>query len=166
MDGRKRAPCRGLATALVVCAVALTLGGCGILDSGSDGAAADLTRARRLWATSGMADYDLVLERLCFCQPLGTVTVEVRAGVRTASWVETDDGPMPLSADLVPWYPTVAGLFTMVDEAITTGVAQLRVTYHPVLGYPVDLWVDRSTSIGDEEFGYEATLHAPGVSMR
>jgi hypothetical protein len=108
-------------------------------------------------------DYDLRLERVCFCLPVGVVTVEVRNGVRTDSWVDGEGGREPLDGDLVAWYPTVDELFDLVDDAIVQRAAELRVTYHPVLGYPVDLWVDRSTRIADEEFGYEATLGAPSA---
>ena len=139
----------------------LIASGCGILDAGSDGAEDDLRRAQDRWVRAAMADYDLVMTRNCFCVPVGPVMVRVRDGERVETRILVDDAEGPLAPNLVAFYPTVEGLFDVISEALEDGVYELQVTYHPTLGYPTDLWVDRSPSIADEEFGYEVALVSP-----
>ena len=135
--------------------------GCGLLEPTGDGASDDLARARARWEAAALDDYDLRMARLCFCAFVGEVRVEVRGGVRTAVVVE-DEGPgQPLEATLVPYYPTVEGLFDLVEQALDDEVAELRVTYHPDLGYPMELWVDTSRAVADEEYGYDVLLAVP-----
>jgi hypothetical protein len=143
---------------LVGCLVASS---CGILDAGSEGADEDLRRARARWARAAIEDYDLVMSRICFCIPVGPVLVSVRGGERVATSVVVDDAEGPLAPNLVPFYPTVDELFDVVADALEAGVYELRVTYHPNVGYPTEVWVDRSPSIADEEFGYEVGLVFP-----
>ena len=137
---------------------AFLLAGCGILDPESDGAALDLAQARSLWASAGIEDYDLLMERVCFCVYVGPARVEVRDGVQVATILETD---LSLDPSAVGEYPTVEELFELVADAVAREADELRVTYHPVLGYPVDLWVDLRRDIADEEFGYRVDLVAP-----
>lgn len=140
---------------------AFALGGCGIIDPGDDGAERELRQARALWAAAAIDDYDLRQRRRCFCVDPGLVRVEVRDGIRVATVLVDDDGSSPLHPQHVADYPTVDELFGLVARAIEGDVDELRVTYHPVLGYPVDVWVDRSFAIADEEFGYATELVAP-----
>jgi hypothetical protein len=101
------------------------------------------------------------MTRNCFCVPVGPVLVRVRDGERVETLIAVDDAEGPLPLNLVPFYPTVDGLFEVISEALDDGVYELRVTYHPTLGYPTDLWVNRSPSIADEEFGYDVALVSP-----
>ncbi len=120
----------------------------------------DLARARQLWASAGIRDYDLLVDRVCFCSQVGTVRVQVRQGTRVATVTETD---LPLEPTSLDGYPGVEGLFDLVAEAVNGSADELRVTYHPVLGYPVDLWIDTRRSVDDDEFGYRAELVAPAA---
>ena len=108
-----------------------------------------------------MDDYDIVVSRSCFCVAVGPVLVKVRNGVRVETLVVVDDAEGPLAPNLVAFYPTIDELFQVIEEALGDGVHELRVTYHPSLGYPTDLWVDRSPAIADEEFGYRVALVLP-----
>lgn len=137
---------------------AALLAGCGVLDAEPDAAALDLAQARQLWASAGIDDYDLIVERVCFCLYLGPVRVEVRNGRRVAT-VPVSGPPPETSA--IGEYPTVEGLFDVVAEAMERPADELRVTYHPVLGYPVDLWIDPRRAVDDDELGYRVDLVAP-----
>lgn len=143
---------------LAVLGVGLLLGGCGILEPGSEAAEIDLAQARALWASAGIEDYDLMVERVCYCASHGTVRVEVRGGRRVAV---VPGGDVPLEPTSLSDYPTVEGLFDVVARALEGPADELRVTYHPVIGYPVDLWVDPRRDVDDEEFGYRVELVAP-----
>ena len=154
---------RHAARRLWLVAGCLIASSCGILDAGADGADDDLRRARARWARAALADYDLVMSRRCFCIDVGPVMVSVRSGVRVETRVLVDDAEGPLAPNLVPFYPTVDELFAVIEQALDDGVHELRVTYHPSLGYPTDVWVDRSPAIADEEFGYDVALVVPEV---
>lgn len=144
-------------------ALAVVASACGILSPGDDGAEDELRRARALWASAGLEDYDLRVQRYCFCPLRGPVRIEVRDGVRVAVLEETEDGLESLAPAEEAWFPGVAQLFDLVEDAIGDGVAELRVTYHPVLGLPVDLYIDQSRNVADEEIRYRAELLAPGA---
>lgn len=143
-------------------ALILTVAGCGILEPGGSRASLDLARARALWASADLDDYDLRVERRCYCPSEGVVRVLVRSGERVATVIETTDDALPAQPAATE-HPTVEELFALVAEAIDAGAAEIRVTYHAVLGYPVELWIDRSVNVADEEVGYTAELVAPGA---
>lgn len=149
---------RWAAACLAACLVA---SGCGILDAGPQGAEDDLRRAQARWVRAAIDDYDIVVSRMCFCLEVGPVLVRVRNGVRVETVVVVDDAEGPLAPNLIAFYPTIDELFGLIQEAVRDGVHELRVTYHPSLGFPTDLWVDRSPSIADEEFGYQVGLVVP-----
>ena len=143
---------------LIMLGSTLWMAGCGILDAGDGDAFDDLRRARDAWSRAGTVDYDLAMRRLCFCWTPIDVTVVVRDGERVAVLYAPDGAPAPVPQEIVEYYPTIDGLFDIVEEALTTDADEVRVTYHPDLGYPVDLWIDQSRSIADEELGFEVEL--------
>ena len=51
-------------------------------------------------------------------------------------------------------------LFDLLSDAITRRAVQIDVKYHPQLGYPTEFYIDYSTNISDEEFGY----HVDGLT--
>lgn len=144
-------------------AVVLMTAGCGILEPGASGALQDLARAQSLWVAADLSDYDLKVERSCYCPVEGWVRVQVRNGERIATVIETSGDELPAQPAATD-HPTVEELFALVADAIDAGAAEVRVTYHAVLGYPVELWIDRSVNVSDEEVGYRAELVAPGAS--
>lgn len=155
-DRSRRGPTARYVGALAL--IALTAVGCGIVDSGDARAESELTTAREQWARAGVVDYDLAMTRQCFCAFIEPVTVRVRGGVLIEVVTASGDAEMPVPPQIVSVYPTVEGLFALIDEALADEVHEIRVTYHPTLGYPTQLWVDRSPQISDEEFGYEVML--------
>lgn len=157
MKRLRAGPTMGLALAM-----ALAVAGCGILEPGASRAGLDLARAQALWVSADLDDYDLRVERRCYCPAEGVVRVQVRSGVRVATVTEPGDDGLPAQPAATE-HPTVEELFALVAEAIDAEAAEIRVTYHAVLGYPVELWIDRSVNVADEEVGYTAELVAPGA---
>ena len=143
---------------LIVFASILWTAGCGIIEAGTDDAVEDLRRARAAWERAAIDDYDLVMRRLCFCWTPIDVTVVVRGGERVSVLYVSDGTPAPVSAEIAGYYPTVDELFDRVDRALRENADEVRVTYHATLGYPVELWVDQSRAISDEEEGFEVEL--------
>ncbi|MBT8336484.1 MAG: hypothetical protein KJO11_07765 [Gemmatimonadetes bacterium] len=143
---------------LIVLASITWTAGCGILEAGTDDAVDDLRRARAAWERAAIDDYDLAMRRLCFCWTPIDVTVVVRGGERVAVLYVSDGTPAPVAAEIAQYYPTVDELFDRVDRALRESADEVRVTYHATLGYPVDLWIDQSRAIADEEEGFEVEL--------
>jgi hypothetical protein len=142
---------------IVLAALAWTTG-CGILEAGSSDAVEDLQRARAAWEAAAIEDYDLTMRRLCFCWTPIDVTVVVRGGERVSVLYESEGTLAPVPAEITEYYPTVDELFERIDRALREDADEVRVSYHPGFGYPVDLWIDQSRAIADEEEGFEVEL--------
>ncbi|MEM1114975.1 MAG: DUF6174 domain-containing protein [Bacteroidota bacterium] len=109
-----------------------------------------LDEAKAQWEAAGLDDYRLTLSRSCFCPApdyTGPFDVTVRDGslaeVRLeGAVVETERGM------------TVAGLFTLLEEAYARGAATVDVTFDPEAGFPTAVYIDYDVQIADEEIGY------------
>lgn len=132
----------------------LILAGCDLLEPSPGQAPADLHEARALWASAGVDDYELVIDRSCFCAHHGPVRVRVVGGAKISVTLDSESGePIPL-----PAYPDVEGLFDIVADAVAREAHRLRVAYHPSLGYPTQIDVDYEQRVADDEVGYDVTL--------
>ncbi|HVR77045.1 MAG TPA: DUF6174 domain-containing protein [Acidimicrobiia bacterium] len=91
-----------------------------------------LAAARERWAEAGLDTYRFTIEDDCGeCDPDGPRQVVV--------WdAETSAGAQP----------TVDGLFTQIEAAITEK-RDVEVAYHPNLGHPVEIWIDREARAYD-----------------
>lgn len=129
---------------------------CGLVSpSDGGGARGDLDDARAQWVAAGIQDYDLTVERFCYCAEVGPVEVTVRGGATTAVTPVDSTFSEP---HLLGGYPDVEGLFAVVDDALRRQAHRLRVVYHPTLGYPTEISVDYREEVADEELGYVASL--------
>jgi hypothetical protein len=115
----------------------------------------DLERARARWEATRPANYQYAVERLCFCYPVGAarVTVEWDEVTSVVFLEEAPEGFEP-SADL---YPSVDGLFDILEDAVESGAHSISVTYDPETGVPVEFFIDYSENIADEELGMRVT---------
>ena len=121
---------------------------------------ADLDDARARWRSEGYTSYRFTLRLRCFCvrEALQPMTVVVRDG-RVASVTGTDPAtPVPPWPD---WFPlTVDALFDTVEEA-QRNAAAVEVNYHPDLGYPTRIFIDRFRDTVDEETTFLASDLTP-----
>jgi Family of unknown function (DUF6174) len=152
-----RAP--SLLASMAGLAMALSMAGCDLIEPDDRvEAARELARAHALWTDAGVEGYQLSLFRTCFCprEYQGPVSLTVVGDSVTAAVYEATGEPVP--ADRMPVFPTVAGLFEVLAEALASRAERVEVTYDATLGYPRDLFIDVELSIADEEFGFTATL--------
>ena len=134
-------------------AVLMVLGACGD-DLTGPARSADLERARQRWRAARPAEYAYTLRRSCFCGP--EVTRPVQITVRNGTVVElryADTGVL-VDARWTPLFPSIDGLFTIIDDAIARRAERLDLTFDLTLGYPVEIDIDYSTRIADEEITY------------
>lgn len=76
-----------------------------------------------------------------------------------ASITEAESGA-PYDGD--PFMPvTVDGLFAAIDDAIERDAARIDARYDPQLGYPLEIAIDFSERIADEEVSYFASDLTP-----
>lgn len=88
--------------------------------------------ARGKWGASGLVTYHFEFEDDCGeCMPTEPRVVAV------------EEGKPGTAAD-----PTVESLFETIASAMDTG-SSVEVSYHPELGYPTDIWIDREARAYD-----------------
>lgn len=122
---------------------------------------AGLDAARAQWEGAGIDSYRWTVRRGCFC-PIEynrPAIVRVVNGVRTSvTDVETGE---PVSAQLASQFPTVDGLFDILQAAIDHEADRLEVSYDPALGYPSEVFIDQELYAVDEEQTYEGSNLEP-----
>ena len=137
----------------VAAAALVTLGACGD-DLTGPARGADLERARQRWSVVRPAEYAYTLRRSCFCGP--EVTRPVQITVRNGTVVElryADTGVL-VDQRWAPLFPSIDGLFAIIDDAIARRAERLDLEFDATLGYPVEIDIDYSTRIADEEITY------------
>lgn len=157
-DGRRPRP----STLLVPVLAAWAFLGCaGGGPAEVEGLKGDLERARERWDATGPASYRYTVTRQCFCirEALGPAVVTVRDGEVTA--VTRAGSGEPVEPEYRDFFPSVEGLFEILEEAVERDADRIEVRYDPVLGSPVHVWIDYETGMADEETGFEATLPEP-----
>lgn len=118
----------------------------------------ELRRARAMWASRAVTDYDMTLFRLQ--QTVGgTVVVRVRDREIVAR-EEFDDlivsppAGTNRGAFVARHFPDVEGLFGEIRDAIDGEADGIDVTYHPEAGYPVEARIDWIAPAVDDETSF------------
>lgn len=116
---------------------------------------AEMEEQRAVWADAGVDSYRYRVMRGCYCSgPVGEFEVTVVAGEVSAAEATQDGEAVPDS--VLAEIPTVDDLFAVIEEAITAEVDDLDVEYHPELGYPTLIDIDRDQRAIDDEVTYQA----------
>lgn len=110
--------------------------------------------ARARWVRQQPAAYEIKVLRGCECLPetIGPVTILVRRGQAESRYYARTQEPVPVQ--YAPLFPTVDGLFELIEEAARQGAARLDVTYNPRFGYPVRVNIDYRADHADDEIAY------------
>ncbi len=113
----------------------------------------DLSRARRLWSSQGIDDYEFVVRRDCYCA-LGGVVVRVVVQDHLVVSREIDLTGVAVPSSMAYLYPSIEGLFGVLQGAIDDRADEVTVRYDASFGFPTDLWIDYDRRMADEEEGY------------
>ena len=116
----------------------------------------ELEEAQQLWRSERPHRYVYTIQRQCFCAEGARGPVRVTVDGETVVSLLYGDG-RAVDATAAGWFPSVDGLFVVLLEAFDEGAHEIRVTYDPQLGVPVDLWIDYSQNTIDEELGFTVT---------
>jgi hypothetical protein len=117
----------------------------------------ELEARESLWDSVGPESYEYAVQRLCFCpiEHIGPVRVRVENGVVVGR--EYVEGGLAVPEGVAPGFPAVDGLFELLRSAYEEDAHEIRVTYDPALGVPVDFWIDYVEMVADEELGMRVT---------
>jgi hypothetical protein len=138
-------------------AAAATLGAC----DGPTLPERQLQVARLKWERTRPAAYTFTIARYCFCTSdgIGPVIVSVRDGVvESRTYVNSGAAVAPTYAD---YFPTVDGLFELIEDARRQGADAINATYDPARGFPVVISIDYVREMADDELTYRATDFRP-----
>jgi len=105
------------------------------------------------WQAYKFESYTIEQIRSCFCAKAGTVfQVVVKNNVIVNVIDPATKTPLPEGER--QWFKTVDQLFGIVHSVDTATVAAFQVEYDHKYGYPKNLYVDPSSQMADEEYGY------------
>ena len=144
-------------TSLLLGAVLLAGARCQ-LSTDNDDAESDVRRAQARWHRSGVQDYQIVVQYLCFCAFTRPVRITVRFG-NIVSRVDAETGqPVPAEGNHVR---DVAGLFDLVLEAIDRDAARVDASYDATYGYPKMIDIDYLANAIDDELQIKTSEFQP-----
>ena len=149
---------------IVACVAPATLAACGGATAPAPNP--ELQAARIKWESGRPAAYSITVDRLCECtlEMSGPVVVAVRDhAIESRTYVPSAYfvNPTPVSATYANLFPSVDGLFDLIDEAFRRRAASVDVTYDSTLGFPVTISIDYVTATADDEVRYRATNFQP-----
>ncbi len=109
------------------------------------------------WRAYNLQNYTISQIRLCFCGPPYSWTAIIRGGeVVDVVVMDTEGDAKELHAKAMQMAWTVEEAFELIRKA-AEGADNHKVRYHSRFGYPVELFVDWSFGLADEELWQELT---------
>ncbi len=115
-----------------------------------------LERNWREWRSLDIDDYEIVVQRGCFCDE--NIMRPVRVLVRNDAIVSLtfDDTGAPVPAAYWGLFHSIDGLFGIVDDAIDKDAHDLEVRYDGSYNFPRLIEIDYSRNAVDEEVTFTA----------
>lgn len=112
--------------------------------------------AQQRWETRRPAAYQYTIYRGCECLPemIGPVIVLVDGATVTRRYVATNAEVSPTYADL---FPTIDGLFEIIEDARRQDAARIEVDYDATYGFPTRVSIDYHREMADDEIVYTAS---------
>lgn len=112
--------------------------------------------AKNKWQQQANKHYIYTLQRSCFCPPESRKPMRVRVKEGTIEQVmlvpENITKPVTYQGAR-----SVASLFALIESAITTNAASIKVIYDAKYGYPTTITIDKDARMADEEIYYKAS---------
>ena len=117
---------------------------------------ADLSTNQTLWNSKKLLNYSYVLEQKNGTAASMILKITVRSG-SVYSAVNMSTGRTLASKDLKTYGKTINQLFTAISDAITAKAATLNAAYDVTLGYPVNVYIDKSSTVAGDEVTFKAS---------
>lgn len=115
-----------------------------------------LAVAQARWADQGPASYRFTVMRSCECLPemSGPAVVTVGSGAIASRHYLSTGAVVP--STYAAFFPSIDGLFEIIEAARREDVGRLDVTYDPTYGYPTRIAIDGDGVVGnDDEVTYQ-----------
>jgi hypothetical protein len=115
--------------------------------------------ARQAWVALQVREYRYHFRRFCFCfGPPGDAIVHVRDG-KVIKVEELSSPRLPPEAVMgdPSLYPTIEGLFDLLDQFVRDGADVIQFSLDPQFGFPTTISVDRLLGAIDDEVAYSAS---------
>ncbi len=110
-----------------------------------------LHRAR--WEAHRPSSYVYEMQRICFCAEGAQGPVRIRVqGTQIVERTYTSSGA-PVASEFQSLFPSVDGLFDMLDEAVDRDPYEFTVRWHDEIGVPLEFYVDYDARVFDDELG-------------
>lgn len=112
-----------------------------------------------LWQKHSIKDYQITFKRTCFClrKYILPANIAVENGKKVKVVYAEDGKAVP--EDYINL--TIKQVFELIAEAIKKEAELIKVTYDEKYGFPVELYIDYSTQIADEEIYISLTNFKP-----
>jgi hypothetical protein len=138
--------------------LAMALLGLSACDNDSDDRTnPELTTARQLWDDAALQDYQYTLSRSCFCEVspdgAGDFVIAIKSGAVESAFHR--DSGVYLTDEQIHDLPSIDDLFALVDSAYRHHADRIEVTYDPTFGFPLSIYIDRRSAVGDDEIRYQ-----------
>ena len=146
---------RHVAAAACSAFLVLLCSACQDLGPSQDYLLEDIATHRVIWESRRPSAYVYELERFCNCteEARGPVRVRVR-GMAVVERRYTASGAA-VASSLEGVFPSVEGLFDLLEEAAKRDPWYINMNWDPDLGYPRDLYVDFESNVIDDEVSYK-----------
>jgi hypothetical protein len=140
---------------LLASVTCVLLGSC--TEPSSSPAILKLEVAQQRWQATVHPDYDLTVQRSCFCvmEVVRPVRITVRNG-NPVGMVYADSGTA-VDTVLFADYRTVDRMFAFLRAVIASKPDSIQVAFDPVWGYPTRVAVDPNFTTVDEEFAFQVS---------
>ena len=112
-----------------------------------------LRSARELWRLAAIQDYSVTVERRCFCDGANRPVIVQVSGGAVVSTTDAETGD-PIDIGTLGPYPSVEGMFEILQDAVDSNAHDIIATYEIDLGYPLELQIDFNRDTQEEELGY------------
>ena len=114
----------------------------------------ELSDARARWRASRPDAYAFTLQVGCFCiaEVTSPVIVEVHGTTVVSRRYEATGESV--DARWAAAFPSVDGLFEVIESAVAGGADRLHTEYDPTRGFPREIFVDYYENMADDEMAY------------
>jgi hypothetical protein len=107
-------------------------------------------KQEKKWIAQNIKNYSYTLRINCYCPP-------ERNGPNLIKVIDdkiVSVNGQPYNPNLTGTLPAVSQLFDIIQTKLSQRPLQQSIEYHPILGYPTNVYFDMDDRIADEEVGY------------
>ena len=114
-------------------------------------AASKLKLQKQIWSEQGITDYQIEMQKLCFCAPNAVRLMVFEIKDNKIESVRYADSNEEVNPELYSEYNTIDGLFMLAEQALAKDPADINIVYDDKYGYIREYTVDYQENIADDE---------------